>query len=182
MQQMGVGLAAAVLIDATLIRAVLLPAAMTLLGECELVAARRRWPALAAPDGGSVRRMSHAFRAAVEAPDLDAMAAALHPDVRFRSPGRLQALRGAGGGDGRSCATSSRSSRTSATRTSCDGGTARHGLVFDARRWATSRSRAGTTCAVDADGLVTELTVMIRPLSGLIAVAEAMGAAPRRRS
>ena len=33
MQQMGIGLAAAVLIDATLIRAVLLPPAMVLLGE-----------------------------------------------------------------------------------------------------------------------------------------------------
>jgi hypothetical protein len=28
---------------------------------------------------------------------------------------------------------------------------------------------------LDDDGLVTELTVMIRPLSGLIAVAQAMG-------
>jgi len=33
MQQMGIGLAAAVLIDATIIRAVLLPAAMQLLGD-----------------------------------------------------------------------------------------------------------------------------------------------------
>jgi uncharacterized membrane protein YdfJ with MMPL/SSD domain len=33
MQQMGIGLAAAVLIDATIIRGVLLPAAMTLLGD-----------------------------------------------------------------------------------------------------------------------------------------------------
>ena len=33
LKQMGVGLAAAILIDATVIRAVLLPAAMTLLGE-----------------------------------------------------------------------------------------------------------------------------------------------------
>jgi len=33
MKQMGVGLAAAVLIDATIVRAVLLPAAMKLLGE-----------------------------------------------------------------------------------------------------------------------------------------------------
>jgi uncharacterized membrane protein YdfJ with MMPL/SSD domain len=32
-KQMGVGLAAAILIDATIVRAVLLPAAMTLLGE-----------------------------------------------------------------------------------------------------------------------------------------------------
>jgi len=33
MQQMGIGLAAAVLIDATIIRGVLLPSAMTLLGD-----------------------------------------------------------------------------------------------------------------------------------------------------
>jgi uncharacterized membrane protein YdfJ with MMPL/SSD domain len=42
MQQMGVGLAAAVLIDATLIRAVLLPAAMVLLGEWNWWLPRRR--------------------------------------------------------------------------------------------------------------------------------------------
>ena len=33
MKQMGIGLAAAILIDATIVRAVLLPATMTLLGE-----------------------------------------------------------------------------------------------------------------------------------------------------
>ena len=31
-------------------------------------------------------------------------------------------------------------------------------------------------CKVDSDGLVTELTVMVRPASGLAALAEAMGA------
>ena len=41
-KQAGVGLAAAVLIDATIIRAVLLPASMTLLGELELVPAAVR--------------------------------------------------------------------------------------------------------------------------------------------
>ena len=37
MKQMGVGLATAILIDATVVRAVLLPATMNLLGELELV-------------------------------------------------------------------------------------------------------------------------------------------------
>ena len=37
MKEMGIGLAAAVLIDATIVRAVLLPATMKLLGDCELV-------------------------------------------------------------------------------------------------------------------------------------------------
>ena len=50
-KQLGVGLAAAVLIDATIVRAVLLPAAMTLLG-------RRNWwlPGLAGPEaaGGAL--------------------------------------------------------------------------------------------------------------------------------
>ncbi len=50
MQQMGIGLAAAVLIDATVIRAVLLPAAMTLLGE-----ANWWWPGASAG-----RRRPHA--------------------------------------------------------------------------------------------------------------------------
>ena len=39
-KMMGVGLAVAVLIDATLVRAVLLPATMKLLGELELVPAQ----------------------------------------------------------------------------------------------------------------------------------------------
>ena len=39
MKEMGIGLAVAVLIDATIVRAVLLPATMKLLGDCELVPA-----------------------------------------------------------------------------------------------------------------------------------------------
>ena len=51
-KQLGVGLAAAILIDATIVRAVLLPATMKLLGELELVPAQA--PALAAE--GRARR------------------------------------------------------------------------------------------------------------------------------
>jgi RND superfamily putative drug exporter len=51
-KQMGVGLAAAILLDATLVRAVLLPAAMTLLGRWNWWAPgplRRRLPEPALP-------------------------------------------------------------------------------------------------------------------------------------
>ena len=117
--------------------------------------------------------MSHPFRDAVEARDLQAMEAALHPDVVFRSPvvfkpyeGRVAVMVLLGhivevledfryihelAGDGV------------------------HGLVFEARTG--DRTLQGwDLLEVDADNRVVDLTVMIRPLSGLIAVAEAMGA------
>jgi len=52
-KQMGVGLAVAVLIDATLVRAVLLPATMKLLGECNWYLPRSlRWlPKVKLEDG-----------------------------------------------------------------------------------------------------------------------------------
>jgi len=51
-KQMGVGLAAAILIDATLVRAVLLPAAMKLLGERNWYLPKRlRWLPKLTPEG-----------------------------------------------------------------------------------------------------------------------------------
>ena len=116
--------------------------------------------------------MSHAFREAVEARDLDGMRDALHPMVTFNSPvvfkpyeGRevvmgllghvievledfhyVEELEGAGS----------------------------YGLVFKARV-GDKKVHGWDLLHVDASGLVTELTVMIRPLSALIATAEAMG-------
>ena len=117
--------------------------------------------------------MSVPFRRAVEARDLQAMEAALHPDVRFRSPavfkpyeGREQVMVLLGHvievfEDFRYTEELS--------------GDAVHGLVFEAR--AGEKTLQGWDfLRLDAEGLVTELVVMIRPLSGLIAVAEAMGA------
>ena len=117
--------------------------------------------------------MSHPFRAAVEARDLQAMADALADDVTFRSPvvfkpyeGRAEVMRllahvvevfedfrytGELAGEG--------------TR----------GLVFEAR--VGDRQLQGWDyLELDDGGRVTALTVMVRPLSGLIALAEAMGA------
>ena len=117
--------------------------------------------------------MSSRFRAAVEAKDLAAMEASLHPDVVFRSPavhtpyeGRertmellrevvevfedFRYLHDIGQGDTRA-------------------------LVFAAR--VGDRELQGLDLVrTDGDGLVTELTVMVRPLSGLAALAQAMAA------
>ncbi|USQ86570.1 nuclear transport factor 2 family protein [Streptomyces phaeoluteigriseus] len=116
-----------------------------------------------------------AFREAVEAGDLDAVEALLAEDVVFTSPvvfkpypGKAitaailravaevfedfryeQELAGAGGRD--------------------------HALVFTAR--VGERELSGCDFLhVDEDGLIDRLTVMVRPLSGANALAEAMGA------
>ena len=117
--------------------------------------------------------MSSRFRTAVEAADLAAMEAALHPDVVFRSPavhapyeGRERTIELLG-----------------------------HALeVFEDFRYLHDVSAGDTQALVfaarvgdrelqgldlvrtGADGLVTELTVMVRPLSGLAALAQAMAA------
>ncbi|MFD5255448.1 nuclear transport factor 2 family protein [Streptomyces bobili] len=116
-----------------------------------------------------------AFREAVEAGDLQAVEALLAEDVVFTSPvvfkpyaGKaitaaiLRAVtevfedfryeRELAGGDGRD-----------------------HALVFSAR--VGERELSGCDFIhVDEDGLIDRLTVMVRPLSGAHALAEAMGA------
>ena len=117
--------------------------------------------------------MSTAFRQAVEAKDLDAMEATLAPDVVFRSPAVFKPY---------------------------DGREATMGLlrmvvqVFEDFEYTDELESDGSVCLVfkarvgdrelqgidylelNAEGQVERLTVLIRPLSGLTAVAEAMGA------
>jgi hypothetical protein len=116
--------------------------------------------------------MSSAFRQAVERRDLDAMAAALHPDVVFRSPAVFTPYEG-------------RAATMALLRHVLEvledfryvdelQGEGSEGLVFAAH--VGDKTLDGWDyLQIDQDGLVTELTVMIRPLSGLIAVAQAMG-------
>jgi hypothetical protein len=102
------------------------------------------------------------------------MAAALHPDVVFHSPAVFKPYNG----------------REATMRLlghvldvfedfryldelSGDGGGS-HGLVF-AARVGDKTLEGWDYLNLDADGLITELTVMVRPLSGLIALAQAMG-------
>jgi SnoaL-like domain len=116
----------------------------------------------------------HPFRAAVERADLDAAVALLAENVVFRSPAVFKPYEG---------------QETVATilRTVYQvledfhytdelDGTGIHGLLFDAR--VGDRSLQGIDLLRhDANGQITEFTVMIRPASGLIAVAERMGPA-----
>jgi SnoaL-like domain len=116
--------------------------------------------------------MSNAFRAAVEQRDPDAMAAALHPDVVFHSPAVFKPYEG-------------REATMRLLRHVLEvledfryldelSGDGSHGLVF-AARVGDKTLEGWDYLKLDGDGLITELSVMIRPLSGLIAVAQAMG-------
>lgn len=114
-----------------------------------------------------------AFKAAVENKDLDAMRAALAPDVTFSSPAVFKPY------EGREM---TMGLLGFVVRVFED-----FEYVFEVtegnREVLGFRARVGEKAleGVDLlelgdDGLVTSLTVMIRPLSGLLAVRDAMGA------
>jgi len=111
------------------------------------------------------------FRTAVEAGDPDAVIASLAPDVVFRSPAVFAPYRGREvvGGILRAVMRVLEDFRYSDQLAS----DAQHALVFTAR--VGDRTVDGIDLGVvNADGLVSELTVFIRPMSGLAALAEAM--------
>jgi SnoaL-like domain len=116
----------------------------------------------------------HAFRAAVERADMDAAVGLLADDVAFRSPAVFKPYEG-------------RDAVATILRTVFGvfedfrytdelAGDGVHGLLFDAR--VGDRSLQGIDLLrPDATGRIAEFTVMIRPASGLIALAERMGPA-----
>jgi len=116
--------------------------------------------------------MTHPFRAAVEARDLTGLSALLSPDVVFMSPVAFRPFRG-------------RAAVTEVLRQVLEvfedfryvdelEGAGSHALVFTAT--VAGREVQGLDhLRFDDDGLVSEFTVMVRPLSGVIALAEAMG-------
>jgi hypothetical protein len=117
--------------------------------------------------------MAVSFREAAEAKDLDAMEAALAPDVTFRSPVVFQTYEG---------------------REAVMYLLAMVAQVFEDFRYVDELRGDDTTCLVfkarvgdreldgidylrhGPDGLVTELTVMVRPYSAATALRDAMGA------
>ena len=115
----------------------------------------------------------HPFRLAVEADDEDAVTALLHPDVEFRSPAVHRPYQG------RDTvahllhhAKATLEGLTYSDELHGDGTVA---LIFTAR--VGDRDVEGLDhLTLDADGRITRLRVMIRPLSGLIATAQTMGA------
>jgi|SRR4051794_20604482 len=117
--------------------------------------------------------MSHAFRTAVEARDLDGLRDALHPMCTFRSPAVFRPYEGRE----RVMEVLGHAVQVFEDFRYTDElqGVASYGLVFRAR--VGDKDVEGLDLLrVDRSGLVTELTVMVRPLSGLLALAEAMGA------
>ncbi len=114
----------------------------------------------------------NAFRAAVEAKDVGAMRAALHPDVVFRSPAVFTAYEGADDVIGLLRHVVEVFEDFEYTDELEGLGT--HALVFRARV-GDKQIEGLDHLTLDADGLVTQLVVMVRPLSGLIALAQAMG-------
>jgi hypothetical protein len=118
--------------------------------------------------------MTHPFRTAVEAHDLNAVSATLADDVVFFSPVAFQAFRG------RAVVTEVLANVLQVLEgfryvdeLAGDGSLA---LVFEAG--VVGKSLQGLDhLRFDDAGLVCEFTVMVRPLSGVIALAEQM--APR---
>lgn len=111
------------------------------------------------------------FRAAVENRDLARMEAALAPDVVFRSPAVFKPY------EGREAVMHLLGTVVEVFEdfeyTDELVGDGTYALVFRAR--VGERMVEGLDhLTVDADGLITELVVMVRPLSGLMALAEAM--------
>ena len=116
--------------------------------------------------------MSHAFRAAVESRDTEAMSAVLAPDVVFFSPVAFAPFRG------REVVAEVLGNVLEVFEDfeyiddlSAPGS---HALIFSAKV-AGKQVQGLDHLRVDSDGLITEFTVMVRPLSGAIALAEAMG-------
>jgi hypothetical protein len=113
------------------------------------------------------------FRAAVESRDLERMRAALSDDVVFRSPVVFGAY------EGREAVMHLLGFVLEVFEdfeyTDQLDGDGTHALIFGARV-GDKRVDGLDHLTVDSDGLITELVVMVRPLSGLVALAEAMGA------
>ena len=116
----------------------------------------------------------HSFRSAVERQDIDAAVELLADDVVFRSPAVFKPYQGR-----ETVATILRT----VVRVFEDfrytdelAGDGVHALIFEAR--VGDRSVQGLDLIrSDADGRIAELTVMVRPASGLMALGERMGPA-----
>ncbi|GGJ06118.1 nuclear transport factor 2 family protein [Streptomyces brasiliensis] len=116
-----------------------------------------------------------AFRKAIEARDLDAVEALLAEDVVFRSPVVFKPYTGRAitAAILREVAQVFEDFRYERELAGADGRD--HALVFTAR--VGDRELSGCDfIQVDEAGLIADLTVMVRPLSGAHALAEAMGA------
>jgi hypothetical protein len=122
--------------------------------------------------------VAHPFRTAIEARDLDAAVALLREDVVFRSPAVFKPYHGreamrvileavmAVFEDFRYVREIGADFSTGATD---------HALVFEARV-GDKQIEGCDFIQLDENGAIREFTVMVRPMSGMLALAEAMKA------
>jgi hypothetical protein len=111
------------------------------------------------------------FRAAVESGEVDAILGSLAPDVVFRSPVVFKPYEGREAVAGVLSAVVQVFEDFRYLADLSDGD--REVLLFEAR--VGDRQLQGVdVLELDPDGLVAELIVMVRPMSGLLALAEAM--------
>jgi hypothetical protein len=115
--------------------------------------------------------VAHPFRDAVEARDVEAMTRCLHPDVVFNSPVAFEPFNGREAvGRLLGLVAETFEDFRYTDEIAQDGSTA---LIFRAR--IGEREVEGLDFVrSDGDGLITDFTVMVRPLSAAIALAEAM--------
>ena len=115
----------------------------------------------------------HPFREAVEAQDLDALLSLLSDDVVFRSPVVFKPYHGRAAVGALLAAVSRVFEDFSYLREIGAPDASDHALVFQARV-GDKQVEGCDFLHLDEDGRVDELVVMVRPMSGMLALAEAM--------
>jgi limonene-1,2-epoxide hydrolase len=117
--------------------------------------------------------MTHPFRTAVEAQDIEAAIACLAPDVEFYSPFAFRPFTGAESTAGvlRAVLETFEDFRYTDELTAPDGA---HVLVFAARVGDVQLQGIDLLRSSRDDGRIEEFTVMVRPANGLMALGEAM--------
>lgn len=123
----------------------------------------------------------HPFRAAIEAGDMNAAVALLSDDVVFRSPIVFKPYLGRDAVGVVLIAVAQVFEDFRYAREIGAPGARDHALVFEARIGA-KQIEGSDFLHLAEDGTIDELTVMVRPLSGALALAEAMTAQLARDS
>jgi limonene-1,2-epoxide hydrolase len=115
----------------------------------------------------------HPFRRAIEARDRDAAIALMREDVVFRSPAVFKPYHGREAVRRLLDAVLAVFEDFRYTREIGADGSRDHALVFETRV-GDKQIEGCDFLQLDEDGAISELTVMVRPMSGLLALAEAM--------
>jgi limonene-1,2-epoxide hydrolase len=115
----------------------------------------------------------HPFRRAIEARDLDAAVALMREDVVFRSPAVFKPYHGREAVRRLLDAVLAVFEDFRYTRDIGTEGARDHALVFETRV-GDKHIEGCDFLRLDEDGAISELTVMVRPMTGMLALAEAM--------